>query len=167
MMENQSVPPDTSKLPSNGNPKTAVLSSNATLFWRVFTPVFGTVFFTGLLLVFWLTDEEDLYLPSSVWLPRFILLAVWAGWVFFVWRTLWRLKRVDVDDTHLYVTNYWSTVRYPWQDVERWEEKRRLGRRVVNFWLKAPGRFGQVISFLPGSYFDEWKKEAEAKALSR
>ncbi len=158
-MENQSVSADTSKLPPNGHPKTSVLSSNATLFWRVFTPVFGTVFFTGLLLVFWLTDEEELYLPVSAWWPRSIILAIWIAWIVFVRRTLWRLKRVDVDDTHLYVTNYWSTVRYPWQDVEHWEEKKRLGRRIVNFRLKSPGRFGQVISFLPGSYFDEWKKD--------
>jgi len=59
---------------------------------------------------------------------------------------------------HIYVSDYWTTVRYPWTDVETIEEKRRLGRRIVNFVLRAPGRFGQVISFLPGSTFDEWMK---------
>jgi hypothetical protein len=125
----------------------------------VFIPIFGTVFLSGLLLTFWLIEEETLYLPYPALWPRLLLLAVWLGWLFFVSRTLWRLKRVDADDTHLYVTNYWHTVRYPWGDVERIEEKRRLGRRVVNFWLRAPGRFGQVISFLPSSFFDEWMKE--------
>lgn len=159
MMEDQSVPADTSKLPSNGHPKVSVLSSNATLFWRIFVPVFGTVFFTGLVLVFWLTEEEELYLPSSIWWYRAAFLSIWILWVLFIRRTLWRLKRVDIDDTHLYVTNYWSTVRYPWQDVEGMSETKRLGRRIVHFHLKAPGRFGQVISFLPGSSFDSWKKE--------
>ena len=42
---------------------TSCLSSNATLFWRVFVPVFGTVFWTGILLGTWLTDGEDLYMP--------------------------------------------------------------------------------------------------------
>lgn len=159
-MENQeSFPPDTTALPKNGNPQTVILSSNGTLFWRVFIPVFSTAFFTGLLLAFWLIDEENLYLPYPALWPRLILLAIWLGWLFFLRRTLWRLKRVDADDTHLYVTNYWHAVRYPWSDVGRVEEKKRLGRRVVNFWLRAPGRFGQVISFLPSSIYDTWKAE--------
>lgn len=160
-MENQPVSAETGNQPDNGQPKMSILSSNSTLFWRVFVPVFGTVFLSGLLLAFWLTDEEELYLPFSAIWPRYALLLLWLSWLWFVRRTLWRLKRVDADDTHLYVTNYWTTVRYPWHDVERWEEKKRLGRRIVNIWLKAPGRFGQVISFLPGSEYDEWMKKID------
>lgn len=158
-MEDQPVSADTNQLPKNGHPKTIQLSSNATLFWRVFTPVFGTVFFSGLMLVFWLTDEEELYLPVNVWWPRAITLIWWAAWILIVRNTLWKLKRIDVDDTHFYVTNYWTTLRYPWQDVARIEEKKRLGRRIVHFILKAPGRFGDVLSFLPGSSYDTWKEE--------
>ncbi|MCE7922567.1 MAG: hypothetical protein DYG98_05900 [Haliscomenobacteraceae bacterium CHB4] len=158
-MENQDAfPPDTTTLPPNGHPKTVMLSTNSTLFWRVFIPVFGTVFLSGFLLAFWLVDEDDLSLPFSMLWPRLLLLAIVIGWLWFLQRTLWRLKRVDADDTHIYVTNYWTTVRYPWHDIERIEEKKRFNRRVVNFWLRAPGKFGQVISFLPGSFFDEWMK---------
>jgi hypothetical protein len=159
-MENQNpLPPDTTTLPKNGHPKTAMLSTGSTLFWRVFVPVFGTVFIGGFLLAFWLADEEELYLPFSMLWPRLLLLAAMIGWLWFLQRSFWRLKRVDADDTHIYVTNYWTTVRYPWTEVLRIEEKKRLNRRVVNFWLRAPGRFGQVISFLPGSFFDEWMAE--------
>jgi hypothetical protein len=162
-MENQeSISPDTASLPQNGNPKTVILSTSSTLFWRVFVPIFGTVFLGGFMLAFWLIDESSVYLSYPILWPRLALLAIWLGWLFFVSRTLWRLKRVDADDTHLYVTNYWHTVRYPWGDVERIEEKKPLGRRVVNFWLRAPGRFGQVISFLPSSSFDEWMKEQKS-----
>lgn len=162
-MENQNpLPPDTATLPKNGHPKTVMLSTNSTLFWRVFVPVFGTVFLMGFLLAFWLAEEEELYLPFSLLWPRLLLLAVTIGWLWLIQRTLWRLKRVDADDTHIYVTNYWTTVRYPWQDVARIEEKKRLNRRVVNFRLSAPGRFGQVISFLPSSFFDDWMKERKS-----
>ena len=47
--------------------------------------------------------------------------------------------------------------------IERFEEKKRMGRQVVNFHLKAPGRFGQIISFLPGSGFEEWKSRNEER----
>lgn len=167
-MENQEpVPTDTANLPKNGHTKTVILSSNATLFWRLFVPIFGTVFLTGLLLAFWLTnEEEESYLPMvSALLPSLLMFLIWLGWLLFVRRTLWRLKRVDADDTHIYVTNYWTAVRYLWQDVERFEEKKRLGRRVVNFWLKAPGRFGQIVSFLPGSTYDEWMKEHDRQIV--
>lgn len=99
-----------------------------------------------------------MYLPFPMLWPRLLLLAIAIGWLWFLQRTLLRLKRVDADDTHIYVTNYWTTVRYPWHDVERIEEKKRLSRRVVNFRLRAPGKFGQVISFLPSSFFDDWMK---------
>ncbi|HRI58242.1 MAG TPA: hypothetical protein PK228_00895 [Saprospiraceae bacterium] len=158
-MENQDLlPPDTTTLPKNGHPKTVMLSTGTTLFWRIFVPVFVTVFLIGFLAAFWLTDEEELYLPFHVLWPRLLLLAVLAGWLWLMQRTLWRLKRVDADDIHIYVTNYWTTLRYPWHDVESIEEKTRLNRRIVNFRLRAPGRFGQVISFLPSSFFDEWMK---------
>lgn len=139
--------------------KTECLSSNATLFWRVFVPIFVTVFLTGLLLTFLLIPGEDLYLPFPILWGRVFILVLWLGWLFWVRSTLWRLKRVDANATHFFVTNYWVTVRYPWVDVEKTEEKRRLGRRIVQLWLRAPGRFGQKISFLPGDRFEEWKKE--------
>ncbi len=159
-MENhESLPPDTNNLPRNGHPKTILLSSNFTLFWRVFVPIFGTVFLSGLLVAFLLLDVDDYEGGMSLLWPRLILSVILLLWAGFIYRTLWQLKRVDADDTHLYVTNYWTSVRYPWQDLDAVEEKKRLGRRVVNFRLKAPGRFGNVISFLPGSAFDAWIQE--------
>ena len=79
---------------------TSCLSSNATLFWRVFVPVFGTVFWTGILLGTWLTDGEDLYMPFVPMLTmRVVFLLLWAGWLYYVYRALWPLKRIDADTT--------------------------------------------------------------------
>lgn len=141
------------------NAPTECLSSNATLFWRVFIPIFGTVFLSGLLLTFLLIPEEDLYLSFPIIWGRVTIFTIWVGWFLLVRSTIWRLKRVDANATHLFVTNYWTTVRYPWSDVERIEEKRHLGRRLIHLHLRAAGRFGKKISFLPGSHFEEWKRE--------
>ncbi len=159
-MDNQNVlPPDTANLPKNGRARAINLSSSTTLFWRLFMPLFGTVLFgtfTGALL---LTDVEDMGLPFPAMWVRVAAILLILAWFYFVWRVLWRLKRVDADATHLYVTNYWTSVRYPWSDIERVEKQKRLGRRVVHFHLRAPGRFGQRISFLPGSSYANWAKE--------
>lgn len=154
------LPPDTTQLPKNGQSKPMALSSNKTLFWRIFVPIFGTVMLGVLTLAYVFTTDKQVYTPSipSLWSKALALLLL-GGWLYFVWRALWRLHRVDADDMHLYITNYWTTVRYPWTDVKALEEKRRLGQRVVNLHLRAAGRFGQKISFLPGSTYDEWMRE--------
>lgn len=162
-MDNQTdIVTDTAQLPQNGHTRLTILSSNKTLMWRVFVPVFGTVFFSVLTLAYTLTTDDEAYTPfvPALW-AKMLVATLLLGWLYFVRRTLWRLHRVDADDTHLYVTNYWTTVRYPWGDVLRMEEKHPLGRRVVNIHLRAAGRFGQKISFLPGSSYDEWMREGE------
>jgi hypothetical protein len=150
---------DTTALPSNGKVKQVALSSSGTLFWRVFVPVFSTVMLSGFLLAFLLIPEEELYLPFSATWARLGIAVIWLGWIWMMYRTLWRLHRVDADNIHVYVTNYWRTVRYPWQDVTKYTESRRMGRRIIHLHLRAPGRFGQVISFIPDSHFNQWISE--------
>ncbi len=153
---------DTAQLPQNGHTRLTILSSNKTLFWRVFVPVFGTIFLGVLTLAYILTTDNESYalLISGLW-TKVLLLVLLLGWLLFLRRTLWRLHRVDADDTHLFVTNYWTTARYPWDDVLRLEEKRRLGQRIVNIHLRAAGRFGQKIAFLPSTSYDVWMRENE------
>ncbi|HNM23986.1 MAG TPA: hypothetical protein PKL15_01100 [Saprospiraceae bacterium] len=165
MDQPQPVVTDTASLPGNGRSRQAQLSSSHTLFWRIFVPIFGTVFLAGFLLVFLLTAEEALSLPfPAVWL-RIGTFLLMGGWLWLLRRTVWRLKRVDADDAFLYVTNYWTTVRYPWTDVQEITEKKRAGRRIVTITLRAPGRFGQNISFLPGSHLYEWLAEHKKQDL--
>lgn len=156
-MENQT--PTVNDTSGNTRTDSTNLSSNTTLIWRVFLPVFGSVFLSGLLLAFWLIDEEELYLPYSVWWPRTILAVFWLAWLYFVKHSLWPLKRIDADHTYLSVTNYWTTARYPWTDIERLEKRKLLGRQAFCFHLKAPGYFGQEIRFLPASHFFTWMEE--------
>lgn len=157
-MENQSPAADAAPA-GNRLPASINLSSNTTLMWRVFLPVFGFVFLSGMMLAFWLIDEEDLYLPYSAWWPRSITLLLWLGWLYFIRRSLWPLKRVDADAGHIQITNYWTTARYPWADIERFETRKHLGRRAFCLHLKAPGYFGQQILFFPASHFDQWMEE--------
>jgi len=140
--------------PAPEEQRTDCLSSNATLFWRVFVPIFGTVFLSGMTTALLLLDEDNLYLPFPALWARISALVFLVAWVLLVRRTIWRLKRVDANDTHLFVTNFWQTVRYPWSDVLNITESKRFGRKLVHFHLIAPGRFGKVISILPASNFE-------------
>jgi hypothetical protein len=135
---------------------TVLLSTNSTLYWRLFVPIFSTVILTAMLLVLWLTDDDELYFSIHPMYPRLIALAVWITWIWLMYRTLWRLKRIDASAAHLYVTDYWTNVRYPWAEVEKVETVSRLGRKITQIHLIAPGRFGQKISFLPAKNMEEW-----------
>ena len=135
------------------------MSASATLFWRIFVPIFGTVFLTGLLLTFWLIPGEGLYLPFPVLWGRLFVLAIWFFWLLLVRQTLWKLKRIDASNSHLYVTNYWLTARYPWSEVESITESKRMGRRISTIKLRGAGRFGQKISFLTNDRLEPWLVE--------
>lgn len=160
--ENQSteLPENQATITEEATDKTECLSASATLFWRIFVPIFGTVFLTGLLLTFWLIPGEELYLPFPVLWGRLFVLALWVLWLVWVRSTLWKLKRIDANSTHLFVTNYWLTARYPWSEVESITESRRLGRRISTIKLRAAGRFGQKISFLPSDRLEVWLEES-------
>lgn len=141
------------------------LSSNATLFYRIFAPVFGTVFLAGFVLALVLIPEDDLYLSFPAWWARLAAILLLVGWLYFIKSTVWRLKRADATKEHLFITNYWHTVRYPWQDVEKITESTRMGRRLIHFHLKAPGRFGQVVSILPARHYDELMKNFSVQEI--
>ena len=153
-MENQTTPDTGSDQPQAQ--ATERLSSNSTLFWRVFVPIFGTVMVSGFLLTFLFIPGEELYLPFPILWGRVVVLILWALWLVAIRRTVWRLKRVDANDSHVFVTNYWVTARYPLSDVESLEEVHRAGRRIVHIHLRAPGRFGRKVSFLPNDRYDGW-----------
>ncbi len=135
--------------------QTNILSSTATLFWRLFVPVFSTALLIVAFLAFWLIKEENLYLSFPAIWARLAVTLVLLGWIFFIYRTIWRIRRVDASATHLYVTDYWKAARYPWEDVEKYSESRHLGRRISHFHLRGAGMFGQKISFLPTADFEE------------
>lgn len=148
--------------PAPESQKTECLTSNATLFWRVFLPIFGTVFLAGFAAALLLIPEEELLLSFPALYARVFSLLLLLGWLLLIKRSVWRLKRIDANQTHFFVTNYWQTARYPWTDVEKIFETQRMGRRLVHFQLKAPGRFGQVISILPASNYEELMQQVKA-----
>ncbi len=154
---------DTHSLPRNGNSRTVVLSSQLTIVWRVFLPVFGTVFLTGFVVLFWLgASTEDYGSTTVLWRSRVISLLLLVVWLFVLYRFLWPLKRVEADDAHVFVSDYWNTARYAWTDVAQLEDKKRFRLGYVRMHLKAPGRFGRVIRFIPGGHYKAWMKDRSA-----
>lgn len=132
------------------------VSSNLTLALVLFVPIFWTTFFGALTLAVWVY-RFDYYgsLPGPA--LRYGVLLFWLAGIAFFFLTFWRLKRVEVDELYLYVTNYFKHVRYPLDQIASIAVMDRLLFRTVHINLKAGGSFGRHIVFLPtGRAFEEF-----------
>ena len=75
---------------------------------------------------------------------------MWALVMFGLVRTLGFLKRVEVDDDALYVSNYTTELRIPLSEVFAvYASGGSKGLTRVNIALRNPSAFGQNIEFLP------------------
>ncbi len=127
------------------------VSSNLTLFYKFFVPVFWTVFFGAVTLTALLADYA--YVGN---IPRRTFqLAVVAfflsGILLFVF-TLLRLKRVEMSPDFVYVTNYFKNYRYPYQNIEKLEINRFLLFHTATLHLRQPGSFGRKMTFVANYY---------------
>lgn len=124
------------------------VSSNLTLFYKVFVPVFWIVFFGSFTAAVLLSPEDsegqvmDWKMGAGI---GFFFLSG-AALLFF---TLMQLKRVEMGEGYIYVTNYFQNYRYPYHNIERIETSTFLFFSVASIYLKVPGRFGKKILFAP------------------
>lgn len=122
------------------------LSTNATLFLKLFVPVFWTTILTGLTLVAWLSPDKTVDLPSFRWGMVFLLSVNIAFFVF----VLWPLKRVETDGKDVYVSNYFRTAHYSWErDVDALHVTRILLVKIATIELNGVGSFGRRMRFIP------------------
>jgi len=124
------------------------LSSNATLFLKIFFPVFWTTIMAILVLVVWLVEPSKfggLDMTSLRWGATFALVVGVASFLVLTWP----LKRVETDGEKVYISNYFRTAFYRWdQDVEAVEEFNYLFFRIGVIQLNGVGSFGRKMRFV-------------------
>ncbi len=123
------------------------VSTNLTLFFKLFLPIFWIVFFGALTGAFWMSDVQFIGAfpagPFKIGILVFFLLGV----ALLYWSVM-RLKRVEMDDQFVYITNYFKHYRYPYHNIEKILEKDYLLFHTVLIRFKVPGHFGKKISFI-------------------
>jgi hypothetical protein len=123
------------------------ISSNTTLFLKIFLPTFWIVFF-GIFTIAVLVANTPHFggIPAATFKIGLALFFVAGTSVLYF--TLLKLLRVELDEHHVYASNYFKTYRYPFHNVEKITE-RDLGLfHLVHIHLIAPGKFGSKITFL-------------------
>jgi len=134
------------------------LSSNATLVLKIFLPTFWIVFFGLLVIAIFVSDSEDILLLNNPYL-KYGSVAFFLLFFCLFYFTIMSLKRVDIDQKHLYVSNYFKTFRYALDDIQKNKEIDFGIFTILRTELKNKGSFGRkFIYILNKSTFDEYLK---------
>lgn len=140
------------------------ISSNLTLFFKFFIPVFWLVFFGTFLAAIFLYGEEMASGFASTGF-RIGAVAFYLSGLLLFYFTLFPLKRVEAEPEFLYVTNYFKTLRYSWDSIERMEESSFLFFTIGTIVLKAKGLLGKKLRFIASNrnYQQFWAEHEELK----
>ncbi len=124
------------------------ISSNSTLFLKIFIPIFWTVFFGAVILAMF--SHSGFNKALNEWMKGlpYVFLAVFLAVVLALYLTVWKLKRVECDEFFFFVTNYFKTARYPYHQIENISETGFFSFTIVDIELKTKGIFGKRIFFL-------------------
>lgn len=142
------------------------ISTNLTLFFKFFIPVFWLVFFGAFLAAVFMYGEE---MASGFASTSFRLGAVafyLSGLVLFYF-TLFPLKRLEADPEFLYATNYFKTLRYSWDSVSEIKESKFLFFTLGTVSLKEKGLLGKNLRFIASNrnYKQFWEENPELTSV--
>ena len=123
------------------------ISSSKTLIVKIFLPVFWITFFTAFALAVNLGNKEAAnesgLVPLKIGSVAFLLIGV-----FVFYKTIFPLKRIDLDQDHIYVSNYLKNVRYKREDLQNIQIDKGLLFNFGTANLSGEGSFGKEIRFL-------------------
>ena len=117
------------------------ISSDWTLFYKIFLPNVWIVFF-GVVVGFVLFSFKP-HLPFLIGTLLFYL-----GGIGVLYITLMTLKRVEGTDEHLYITNYFKTFRYTFESIDRIRTFDLIILKIVTLYFFENTSFGKRVIFI-------------------
>lgn len=124
------------------------VSANTTLFWKIFVPVFYTTIFglLALVIVFDLGANFSIFSNLYVKISYLLMFLSLIGFMYF---TIIQLKRVEFDKDRFIATNYFKTYQYAFDDIKAYKTYDFIIFKLHSIHLKAKGKFGSKIRFIP------------------
>lgn len=142
------------------------LSSNWTLFYKFFIPTFWIVLIGACVAATW-AMKISIFPGVSPFTFGLILTAIYLGVLLLLYIFTLRLKRIEIDENYIYITNYFKNYRYPHQDIDFIESPNRPLFSVATLHLKAAGSLGNKMKYLEvrGWLQEFLRKHPEANIL--
>ena len=122
------------------------ISSSLTLFFRLFVPIFWTVFFGAFTIALLFASHLPAALDTVYF--RVGIVVFYLLGLAFLYFTLLRLKRVEIDPDFVYVTDYLKNYRYPFHNISSIKEINLYLFYLCTIRFKEKGSFGKKIHFL-------------------
>lgn len=134
------------------------VSTNFTLVLKFFIPTFWIVFF-GAFLIAILIQNTPYYGSIQGGTFRIGTILFYLSGLAFFYFTFLRLKRVEMDDQFIVITDYFKAAKYPYESIDHIDERRFFFFEIATIHLKAKGVFGKRITFIgSGTYYhDFWE----------
>ncbi|MEM6964262.1 MAG: hypothetical protein AAF573_05820 [Bacteroidota bacterium] len=123
------------------------VSTSLTLFLKIFLPSFWIVFFSAFTFAVWQLDLGT-FGGIDMGTFRLVLLGFLLLGIGLIYWALIRLKRVEMDNEFVFVTNYFKNARYPWHNIKNIEERDFALFRTIHIVFKKPGIFGGKVTFV-------------------
>jgi hypothetical protein len=134
------------------------VSTNWTLFLKIFLPTFWIVFFGSL--TFFVVVLNGGGALSSHFLLKAVTLFTFILFLLALYFSLIQLKRVEVAEDHFYVTNYFKTYRYSYDSIKSINETDLFITKLVSIRFVQKSSFGRKVRFLSrAQVWDEFTRE--------
>lgn len=123
------------------------VSSNVTILLKIFIPTVWISFFGLLTLTILLSDGANLPMGGSL-IFKLGTVTFYLFFLVLMYFTIMKLKRVDFGEDGIYVSNYFKTYRYKYEDIASINENNMTLFHLGTILLKAKGKFGKKIRFI-------------------
>jgi hypothetical protein len=141
------------------------LSSSQTVFVKfVFPTIWISMFGLGTIALFFGAFRGNGGQAPPEWM-KWNFLSIWTAGTAFIYWNCGRLKRVRVDDSALYVSNYFKEIRIPFDAIADVTENRWVNIHPVTIHLRSPTDFGDRITFMPRTRIFNWRSHPVVEEL--
>lgn len=123
------------------------ISSNSTLFLKFFVPTFWIVFFGAVTIAILFYRLEYVGNIPAIYVKLFMGFSYLVG-ILVMYFTLLKLKRIEMDEAFMYVSNYFKNYRYPYHNIEKIELSSFLFLSIGTVSLRVRGSFGKKMIFV-------------------
>ncbi|HMQ06301.1 MAG TPA: hypothetical protein PKC30_03320 [Saprospiraceae bacterium] len=123
------------------------VSSNFTIFLKIFIPTAWITFFGLFTIAIWISEDANLPLGGGEGF-RWIFTGCFIFLLACMYFSIMQLKRVEFAKDGIYVTNYFKTYRYAYHDVVNIYENNLAIATLAIIQLRNKGKFGRRIPFI-------------------
>ena len=123
------------------------VSSNITLFLKIFLPTAWIVFFGLISLAILFANGEDNPMFGN-WIFKLVTLSFFLLFLTFLYFTIMRLLRVEFGKEAFIVSNYFKTYQYRYSDIEQIKEYDLIVKKLIRIKMKGDTKLGRSFYFL-------------------